>query len=106
MKFATVTEKENQLMGRRELWLSIEHKGQATPTRKQLLDGVAKAVGSPAENVIIDRIFTDTGRSSSRLKVLAYKDKNSIPKAKLEKMNPELKQPAKPAEAQPAEEKK
>ena len=103
MKIAKHSMKENPLLKRKDAWFSVEHAGQPTPSRKQLLQEAAKAMAADEELVIIDRILTDVGQASSRLKVMVYADKAGIPKAKLEKMHPELKQAGKKAAAEKVE---
>jgi len=79
-------QKKNPLMKREEVWVSFEHTGKATPTRKDMLTEISKALKSKEELVIIDKIFTDKGVAESKAKVFVYKKKEDIPKDKLDKM--------------------
>lgn len=111
MKIEILEHKKNPLMKREEAWVSVEHPGGATPRRAEILAGLAKKLGAKPELVIIDKIFSETGKALTRVRVQVYKSKEGIPKFKLEKMERRMKKaekkkeekPAPPAEAKPAE---
>ncbi len=130
MKVEILEQKKNPLLKREEVSVSLEHPGKATPSRKEILPELAKALKSREDLLIIDKIFSVPGKNISEARVLAYKKKDEIPKNKLEKMKgrmaprkkaaapaPEApkegekppegaKEEAAPAEEKPAEEKK
>ena len=102
MKFSIKERKKNPLMKREEVLLSISHEGKPTPNRIQSLDEVAKLLGTPKENVIIDRIVTSGGGTLSEARVLAYKKKDDIPAWRLKQMEQRMakvKQPSGKEEA-------
>lgn len=101
MKIQILEQKKNPLLKREELSVSIEHPGKATPSRREILPELAKVLKSKEELLIIDKIFSVYGRNVSEARILAYKNKNEIPKEKLEKMKGRMmeKKKAAPAEA-------
>lgn len=101
MKIEIKEQKKNPLLKRQELSVSVENPGKATPSRKEMLPELAKALKSREDLLIIDKIFSVSGRNISEARVLAYSKKEDIPKNKLEKMKGRM-APKKKAEA-PAE---
>jgi ribosomal protein S24E len=97
MNLNMVDTKKNPLMKREEYEISIDHAGKATPSRQEILKEVAKKTGNKADLVIVDRIFTDAGKSVSKVRALAYAKTEDIPKGKLEKMKSRSKKKAEPA---------
>lgn len=97
--------KKNAPMKREEVIFSVNHEGKATPSRADLLKEVASKLKVKDELLIIDKIFSTSGKSESDVTVLVYKKKDDIPKGKLEKMKRrmEKKKEAKPEEPKPAE---
>ncbi|MBL7206142.1 MAG: hypothetical protein ISS36_00915 [Candidatus Aenigmarchaeota archaeon] len=79
-------QKKNPLLKREESWILIEHKGKPTPKRDEILSEISKVLKSKDELIIIDKVFSQKGKSASRVKVLAYSKKEDIPESKLEKM--------------------
>jgi len=108
--------KENKVLGRKEAVVEIEHAGKPTPVRKVMLPHVAKAIGVNPDTVVIQKIFTKTGRGASKVYVFAYASADKIPLylkekqerriAKTEKKVAEEKKEEKPAEKPKADEKK
>ena len=110
MKMEVKEEKKNPLMKREEILMRVEHEGMATPSRKDMIEEVAKKLKADKDIIIIDKIFSASGISRSRVKVHVYRKKEDIPKDKLEKMKVKFekaakkqagKEEAKPAEAAP-----
>gem|GEM_PF-823655 len=81
-----ISQKKNPLMGREEAWVCLEHAGKPTPPRAEMIAEVAKHFNSKEDRVIIDKIFSETGKAASRVKVLVYPKSDAVPKDKLEKM--------------------
>ncbi len=102
MPIKTDSLKKNALLNRDEYILSIDHSGKPTPKRAELLKEIAKELKKPEDCIIIDKIFTEFGRSASKLKVQVYEKKDDIPKAKLEKMKVRIEGPKKKEAAKPA----
>lgn len=106
MKIQVQEQKKNPLLKREEAWVMVEHPGAATPKRAEILKDAAKALKAKEEQVIVDKIFSFSGRTASRARVLVYSSKADIPKEKLEKMARRMKEEAPKAEEKPAGEKK
>jgi len=81
-----INQKKNALMNREEAWVMIDHGGRPTPPRKDIIADVARQFKAKEDCVIVDKIFSETGRPASRVKVLVYAKADAVPKAKLEKM--------------------
>ena len=77
--------KENKLMKREELLVSLSHGKMATPKREEFLALAAKEAKASADVIIIDKVYTEKGRAASRARVFVYKSKEDIPKAQSEK---------------------
>lgn len=106
MKIQILEQKKNPLLKREEVSVSLEHPGKATPSRKEILPELAKALKSREDLLIIDKIFSVPGKNISEARVLAYKKKDEIPKNKLEKMKGRMapkKKAAAPAPEAPKE---
>lgn len=103
MKVEILEQKKNPLLKREEVSVSLEHPGKATPSRKEILPELAKALKSREDLLIIDKIFSVPGKNISEARVLAYKKKDEIPKNKLEKMKGRMAPSKKPAAPAPAE---
>ncbi len=104
MKIEILEQKKNPLLKRVEASVSLEHPGKATPSRREILPELARALKSREELLIIDKIFSVPGKGVSRARVLAYGKREEIPKEKIEKMKkrmPEKKGAAAPAEGGP-----
>ena len=111
MKTEVQEHRKNPLLKREEAWVLVEHPGKATPKREEIVKDAAKALKAKEDLVIVDKIFSFTGRMASRARVFVYSKKEDIPKEKLEKMarrmkRKEAKPEEKPAEAPKPEEKK
>ena len=103
MKIEVVEQKKNPLMKREEAWVLVEHKGKATPRRMEVLSELSKKMGSKPELLIVDKLFSESGKAVTKAKVLVYKNKADIPKFKLEKMERRIAKSIKKAAAPPAE---
>jgi small subunit ribosomal protein S24e len=99
MKLEVETRKKNPLMNREEAWVRFDHEGKATPPRKEILKDIARQMKAKDDCIIIDKIFSTTGKAVSRAKVFVYKKKDEIPKAKLEKMQRRMERKEKAPEA-------
>jgi ribosomal protein S24E len=107
MKLDVISEKDNPLRKRKEYWLLADHAGEGTPPRHSLLPQVAKELGLKEELIVLDKIFSERGKPSSRLKVLVYSDKLEVPREKTERQQRKVKkflEKKEKAEAQPAPE--
>ena len=71
-----LNEKENGLMNRKEVVVSVSHAGEATPSKPNLQVLIAKFLGSYGENTEVVEIRSSKGDSSSRVRVNVWKEKN------------------------------
>ena len=110
MKSEVQEHRKNPLLKREEAWVLVEHPGKATPKREEIVKDAAKALKAKEDLVIVDKIFSFTGRMASRARVFVYSKKEDIPKEKLEKIARRTKRkeakPEEAAEAPKPEEKK
>jgi ribosomal protein S24E len=102
MKFDTKEHKKNPLMKREEYVISVDHSGAATPSRNQLAEGLAKLLKVQKDTILIDKIFTKSGKSESDLKVFVYRKKGEIPRYKIEKFEKRVAKKKAKKEAEPA----
>ena len=79
-------ERENKLLKRKEIEVYLDHTGKPTPTRLEILKELAKKLKVKEDLIIVDKIFSETGKACSRVKVLVYQNTKDIPPGKIEKM--------------------
>lgn len=73
MELKIVSNKENALMGRKEIAFLLRHDGETTPSRVQVRQLLASEVGSKTENVVIDAMESEYGRGQTRGTARAYR---------------------------------
>jgi ribosomal protein S24E len=110
MKLEIKSRKQNPLMKREKALAVVEHSGKATPSRKDILKELAKSLKVKEDLIIIERIITRSGKTTSEIKVHVYKKASDIPNHKIEMMKRRLersskkeKPPEKPPEPKPEE---
>ena len=91
MKIEIVSQKKNPLVGREDIHMRINHEGQRTPSRQEILKEIARSLKTNEEHIIIDRIFTVQGQAVSNAKVLAYDKREDVPVYKTDKMKRRMK---------------
>ena len=91
MKIEIISQKKNPLMGREDVHVRINHDGQRTPSRQEILEEIAHSLKMGENHIIIDRIFTVQGQAVSNAKVLAYEKREDVPAYKTEKMKRRMK---------------
>ncbi len=69
------TERENQLVNRRELKLIAHHPEQETPGRDRLKDVISNLVGVSKDKIIVDKINSEFGSKKSTISTRIYEDK-------------------------------
>jgi small subunit ribosomal protein S24e len=82
LKFETVSEKDNPVLSRREIVVKIQDCG-ATPSRKDVVAGLAAHFGAAENLILVDQILTEFGTSACRAKLKIYQDEKFIPKQRL-----------------------
>jgi len=111
MKAEIKEQKKNPLLKREEVVLSINHSGDATPSREQILESSSKTLKKDKKVIVVDSIFTEVGRCITNAKILVYSKAEDIPEYKKKRMEKGKKKkkeeaPAEQTEAPKAEEKK
>jgi small subunit ribosomal protein S24e len=111
MEIEVIEEKENPLLGRKELRVKVSHDGPA-PNRDEVRKRIEAVLDAKKETVIVDTIKTEFGVSESLAVVKVYKSKEKAesvePSYILERNKPPEKpeaEPAKEEKEEPAEEK-
>ena len=72
MKIEITEKKENLLQERTEVRFTVDHTGEATPTRKAVIDEISKMVKAKKGTVVINNIDTQYGRGISKGYVKVY----------------------------------
>jgi len=94
MNYNVLTEKQNDLLKRKEMKIEIEHLLVATPSKTELTKEIAKAYSVPEENIMIDYIFTQKGIGKSVAKIKIFKEKPKIKEKKAKETKKEEKNEA------------
>lgn len=83
MEMEVISEKVNPVLKRREILVRIKGTG-ATPSRKDVVAGIASHFGVEEKIILVDQIITEFGISDARARVKIYDDPQFIPKKRLE----------------------
>ncbi|MDN5358164.1 MAG: small subunit ribosomal protein S24e [Candidatus Diapherotrites archaeon] len=78
MEIKIASERENPLLGRKEMWVVVRAK--ETPRRAELKTRLAAELGVDEKLIIIDKIRTIAGTSDSEVYVKVYKDEEYLNK--------------------------
>jgi small subunit ribosomal protein S24e len=105
MKIEISNEKQNAMLHRRELTLTITE-CRATPARKDVLAAVAAQLSVPEGNIVLDRMDQDFGSKTVRAYVKAYEDEKFKNMYSLKYKEARGKPKAEKAEEEKKEEKK
>lgn len=73
MELKITQNKDNALLGRKDISFSLRHDGETTPSRVQVRQLVAAEVGTKTENVVIDTMSTEYGMGRTAGIARAYK---------------------------------
>lgn len=73
MELKITQNKDNQLMGRKDITFQLGHAGETTPSRTQVRQLVAAEVGTKTENVVIETMETEYGLGRTSGVARAYK---------------------------------
>jgi len=77
MKIEITEKKENLLQERTEVRFTVDHTGEATPTRKAVIDEITKKTGAQKGTVVINNIDTQYGRGISKGYAKVYKSEKA-----------------------------
>ncbi|RLF13787.1 MAG: 30S ribosomal protein S24e [Thermoprotei archaeon] len=72
--FEITKERENKLIGRKELLVLIKHVGMGTPARYEVRERIAKAFNIPIDLVYVRSLRTEYGKGESIAEVHIYND--------------------------------
>ncbi len=75
--FKLLNIRENKAVGRKEVIAEAWHVGLPTPSRLQLREEVAKAMGLDTKQVYVLRVITEYGRHRSTVEAHVYDDPNT-----------------------------
>lgn len=101
MEMKALEEKENRLLGRKEIKFEINHSAGASPAKSNVSKELAAKYNVPEDHVVIDYIFTRKGIASSEVHAKIYNEKPKIKEKKMKEMKG-----AEEAKVEKAEEKK
>lgn len=73
MELKITQNKDNALLGRKDITFQLGHAGETTPSRVQVRQLVAAEVGTKTENVVIDNMTTEYGLGRTTGIARAYK---------------------------------
>jgi len=83
MEMEVISEKSNPVLKRKEIVVKIKG-GGATPSRKDVVAGVASHFGVEEKLILVDQILTEFGTADARARVKIYDDPKFIAKQRLE----------------------
>ena len=72
--FKLLNIRENKVIGRKEVTAEAWHVGLPTPSRVQLREEIAKAMGVDVKQVYVVRVLTEYGRHRSVIEAHVYDD--------------------------------
>jgi small subunit ribosomal protein S24e len=75
MELKILEEKENHLLGRKEIRFEMSHSAEASPAKANVVKELAVKYGVPEDHVVIDYIFTSKGVASSEVHAKIYNEK-------------------------------
>jgi len=75
MKVQIITEKENPLLKRKEVIISIDYDGGATPSKAELQKMVAEQLKANIENIEIAKILSEIGIPRGKAWVRIWQEK-------------------------------
>lgn len=68
-------EKENKLLNRRELVLSVHHGLEPTPNRDQIKAKIATLTGFEKERIVVENIISEFGLDKAKVLAKLYQSK-------------------------------
>jgi ribosomal protein S24E len=105
MKMDVLDKKENPFLKRTDLILMIDHVGQATPKKEEIIKEIAGKFDSSPEKVTVEYIFSEFGLAKAKVKAKVWKEKAPEKNKKMKKTE-EGKKEEQPKEETKKEEKK
>ncbi|MFH1294671.1 MAG: 30S ribosomal protein S24e [Candidatus Aenigmatarchaeota archaeon] len=102
MKAQIIEEKENPLMQRKEYWLTIKHEEGPTPSRSDVMKFLVGELKTKEDLLIVEKMFSEKGKTATRVRAEVYRKKEDIPKHKVDKSARRLAKTAPKPEAKEA----
>lgn len=75
MKFNVIEEKENPLLKRKELLLSIDYEGGSTPSKAEMQKILAEQLNANIENLEISKVLSEIGLTRGKAWVKIWEEK-------------------------------
>jgi ribosomal protein S24E len=106
MKVQVLVEKENPLLKRKEIIVSLDYNGKATVSKAELQKILSEEFKASIDNVEITKIFSEFGTPRGKAWIKIWKEKKVPIYSEVKKEKAEKPKEAKPKEEKPKEEKK
>jgi len=106
MKIQVIDEKENPMLKRRELVVSIDYEGGSTISKADLQKTLAKQLNANIESVEVSKILSEIGLSRGKAWVKVWKEKKVPIYSEIKKEKKPVKKPSKKKPEKPKEEAK
>lgn len=104
MKFNVIEEKENPLLKRKELLLSIDYEGGSTPSKAEMQKFLAEQLSANIENLEISKVLSEIGLTKGKAWVKIWEEKKIPLYSEVKKKAKSEAEQAPAQEAQPQEE--
>jgi ribosomal protein S24E len=104
VKFKVLDEKENPMLKRKEMLMSLDYEGKSTPSKADLQKLLSEQLNANIESVEISKILSEIGRTMGKAWVKLWQEKKVPIYSELKKKEEKPKKAPKPE--QPKEEPK
>lgn len=104
MKFNVIEEKENPLLKRKELLLSIDYEGGSTPSKAEMQKFLAEQLSANIENLEISKVLSEIGLTRGKAWVKIWEEKKIPLYSEVKKKAKSEAEQVPAQEAQPQEE--
>jgi len=98
MKVQVVNERENPLLKRKELLLSIDYEGGATPSKADLQKFLSEQLNTSIENLEISKVLSEVGKPKGKAWIKIWQEKKVPIYSEIEKEKKAPKKEEKPKE--------
>jgi ribosomal protein S24E len=108
MKFQVIEEKENPVLKRKEVLISLDYEKGSTPSKAELQKVLSEQLNANMENVEISKILSEIGRPVGKAWIKVWQEKK-VPlysELKKEKEEPKPEKAPEKVEEKPKEEQK
>lgn len=75
MKFQTIEEKENPMLKRKEIIMSLDYEGGSTPSKAEVQKLLSEQLNANIENVEISKILSEVGRTGGKAWIKVWQEK-------------------------------